>query len=438
MECKSILDWPLDIKLDFLESLDSIASLRSILLTCHIFFDISQTQLWTPIYTKVLERDIGVAGQALVKMRRFKSRRTEVELIEALPTVEDEKPKSRQLHLSELLSVRKPVRFFSHLFFRTRFENRRKKFKIEARPEDILADMKTITESEYARVDEAYYTLWLYKELNYNVELRSLEQVTAMNNWALWEENGSLRVTPDIGILSHVLRVTSTEIIYPYVQHYNRTLSLEELHAIVDVIEALCLYEKHGVASMLITRLGFDGLQKVLESSEEQIQKTISDIYWYPVEAAAQGVTPPNSITQFPSLITDFWRYMEPNYKGDTRRVWKQPGGIYRTTVAPWNQYPPFDITALVWDDERLKSWGYYYPIGMDLGGSKRAYDMTLEDQMCTEDCSILRCTQRNPEDEFSCLGCGFDMAHVPLNKMIDFLNEVLIRSRYRSMGLLE
>ncbi|KAK6510867.1 hypothetical protein TWF506_009961 [Arthrobotrys conoides] len=438
MECKSILDLPLDIKIDLLESLDSVACLRSILLTCHTFFDISQTQLWAPIYTKVLERDVGVAGQALVKMRRFKSTRTEEELIEALPTKEDEKPKSRQIYLSELVSVRQPVRFFSNVFFRTRFENRRRKFRIEARPEDILSDMKTITESEYARVDEAYYTLWLYKELNYNVELRSLEQVTAINNWALWEENGSLRVTPDIGILSHVLRVTSIEIIYPYVQRYNRTLSLEELNAVVDVVDAICLYEKHGIASMLITQLGFDGLKKLLESSEEQIQEIISNIYWYPAEAALLGVTPPNSITQFPSLITDFWRYMEPTYKGDTRRVWKHPGGIYRTRVAPWNQYPPFDITALVWDDERLESWGYYHPIGMDLGGSKRAYDMTLEDQICTEDCSILGCAQWDPEDEFSCLGCGFDTARAPLNTMIDFLNEVLIRSRYRSMGLLE
>ncbi|RVD83438.1 uncharacterized protein DFL_007824 [Arthrobotrys flagrans] len=230
--------------------------------------------------------------------------------------------------------------------------------------------MKTVTQSEYARVDEAYYTLWLYKELNDNVELRSLEQVTAVNNWALWDDNGSLRVTPDVGVLSHVLRVTSTEIIYPYVQKYSKTLTLEELHTIVEVIEALCLYEKHGITSMLITRLGFDGLQKMLESSEEQIQETISNTYWYLLEAALQGVTPPNSITQFPSLITDFWRCMEPTYQGDTRRVWKHPGGVYRTRVAPWNQYPPFDMTALVWDDDRLESWGYFYPIGTDFGGS--------------------------------------------------------------------
>ncbi|KAK6529736.1 hypothetical protein TWF281_008898 [Arthrobotrys megalospora] len=368
-------------------------------------------------------------------MRRFKASRSEEELIEALPTAEDEKPKSPQDYLSELLSVRRPVRFFTRLFFRTRFVNRRAKPHVDQ--VDILADMETITQSEYARVDEAYYTLWLYKELNYDVELRSLEQVTAINNWAFWDEDGSFRVVPDVGILSHVLRVTSTGIIYPHVRKYGKTLSLEDLSSIAAVVEALCLYEKHGVTSMLITQLGFDGLQRVLESSEEQIQEAISKTYWYPVQVAQRGAVPPNSITQFPSVITDFWRYMESSYKGDMRRAWKQPGGKYRAKVAPWNQCPPFDITALVWDDDRLESWGYFYPIGVDSEGDQCAYDMTLENQICTEDYSILGCTQWDPEDEFACLGCGFDLAQVPMSEMTDFLNEVLARSRYRRMELL-
>ncbi|KAK6354278.1 hypothetical protein TWF730_008691 [Orbilia blumenaviensis] len=426
----SLVDLPLDIKLDLLESLDSVASLRSILLTCHIFYDISQTRLWTRIYIKVLENDIGVAGQAVVKMRRFKARRTEVELIEAIPTIDDEKPGSANTYLRDLLSVRRPVRFFTRLFFRTRFENRRgKPFNKQT---DALEEMKTITHSEYARVDEAYYTLWLYKELNYNVELRSLEQVAAVNNWAFWNNDGTPQIVPDVGILSHVLRVTSVGIVYPHVRKYGKTLSLQELHSISEVVEAICLYEKHGIASMLITQFGFDGLQKVLESTPEQIQKIISKIYWVPCEAAHQGITPLNSVTQFPSLITDFWKYIQPTYKGVMRRAWKRPGGKYRTRVAPWNQCSSFDITALVWDDDRLESWGYFYPAEIDSKEYERAYDMTLENQICTEDCSILGCSQWDPEAIFAYLGCGFGLAQVPMVEVIAFVNEVLTRSRHR------
>ncbi|KAK6334793.1 hypothetical protein TWF718_010238 [Orbilia javanica] len=437
MECKSILDLPLDIKIELLTSLSSVVCLRSILLTCRTFFDVSQTQLWDAIYRNVLEKEMGVAGQSLVNMRRFKARRTEAELIEALPTKEDERPESKDTYLSELLSVRQPVRFFSRLFFRTRFQSRREKLEPLVREEDILADMKTVTESEYARVDEAYYTLWLYKELNYSVELRSLDQVATLNNWALRCDDGSLKVIPDVGILSHVLRVTSTEIIYPHVQKYNKTLGLIELHAIGEIVEALCLYEKHGVASILITQLGFDGLQTLLESPEERIQEVISDTYWYPLEATIRGENPPNSITQFSSIITDCWQYMRPGCQCFKRRAWGNPNGIYRENVAPWNQHPPFDITALVWDDDRLRSWGYFYPIGTNSGATEPAYDMALEDQIYTEDCSILECAQADRDEEFSWLGCGFHLAQVPLDEMIYFLNEVLLRSRFRSMGML-
>ncbi|KAK6511392.1 hypothetical protein TWF481_000308 [Arthrobotrys musiformis] len=367
MECKSILDLPLDIKLDFLSSLDSVTCLR-----------------------KVLHREIGIAGRALVRMRRFKANKTEAELIEALPSTEDEKPESPQAYLSELLSVRRPVRFFSRLFFQTRFRNRRVRFQSSIRLEDILEDMETVTDSEYARVDEAYYTIWLYRELNYNVELRSFQHVTAINEWAFWKKDGSLQVVPDLGILSHVLRVTSLEIIYPHVLQYHQTLSQEELETIATVVDALCLYEKHGVASMLITQLGFDGLQEVLEISGERMRETISNIYWNPVRADLAGGSISNSITQFPTLITNFWHFIEPTYQTDIRRVWRYPGGVYRRYVAPWNQYPPFDITALVWDDKRLESWGYVYPMGTK--DSHCEYDMALEEQMCAGDCSVIGC----------------------------------------------
>ncbi|EPS43107.1 hypothetical protein H072_2937 [Dactylellina haptotyla CBS 200.50] len=422
---------PLDLKVEILGSLDSLNSLRSLLLTSHSFFDISQTDLWNGIYARVLYRDIGIVGRTLVNVRRFKAGKTREELRTAIPTPEDEKPTSVRSHLAELLSVRRPIRFFTRQFFRIMFISQAKGAWNSVNLKDINLDaqMKSISTTEYARVEEAYYTLWFFKEANYDIARRSLEQCVALNNWTIWRQNGSLRFSPDVGILGLVLRVTNIGIIYPEIEGVLPTLSQEVKDSIRPVIDAPCLYCKHGLPSILINELGFDGVHKMLVAPQEEISATITKFYTFPLEAASEGFTQSSFITLYARLISSIWLALNREYSGNTRRVFRKPNAKYRTKVAPWNQRYSFDMAALVWDDERLSSWGYFHPVGIDHEEDKYPYDMTLENQMCSEDCDFPNCPRMQDLNEYSVLGCGFSLVAIRPRELPDFLDELLIRS---------
>ncbi|KAF3915836.1 hypothetical protein ABW21_db0209235 [Orbilia brochopaga] len=163
-------DVPLDIKFMILESLDTIDSLRALLFTCRAFYDISQTHLWNSIYKKVLEKDIGVVGRTLVKLLRFKSGKTVQELCSALPTDEDDNHESAAGYLDDLISTRRTVQFFTSLFLGEMFYEQLSGLWGDRMVSltEIEDSMSTISLSEYQRVEKAYYTLWLFVELNYS------------------------------------------------------------------------------------------------------------------------------------------------------------------------------------------------------------------------------------------------------------------------------
>ncbi|KAF3906647.1 hypothetical protein ABW20_dc0109530 [Dactylellina cionopaga] len=191
--------------------------------------------------------------------------------------------------------------------------------------------------------------------------------------------------------------------IYPDIIKVLERLTKDQKDAIEMIVGSPCLYHKYGLPSILIDQLGFDGLYSMLSAPEEERLQTLATFYVYPLLAAATGISEPSSITLFPRMISAIWWLLGKPYEGITRRAWKFDGCIYRAKVAPWNQCNQFDITALVWDEDRLISWGYFPPIDVDWS----------EDS--SNDCWIF--------------GCGYGLVDIPAQGVSDVLGKILARA---------
>ncbi|EWC46292.1 hypothetical protein DRE_04463 [Drechslerella stenobrocha 248] len=366
-------DIALDIKLEILAHINSVGDLRSLMFTCRAFYDISQTYFWEPIYTSVLENELGAVGRNLVKLRRFKASKTNQEMETALPTEADDKPKSIPGYLSELIQTRRTVRFYTcRLFEAMLFDQTDVLTAVTA---DGSRKFRTptaasIRESEYLRVDQAYYIWWLWGELDRIAMVRTTKDSAILMEWALWNKDRSLKFPFDLGVLYTVYRVTNCRIIYPYVKRCAvrelSLMSLEEKRRLYNRSEGLCTFTRETVSTALLRKLGFDGLETLLKGPQGECLDTIRRFYRSPIEPTIGVDVYVGHAILWSETLTAWWEYTLKRNWEITRPLWKESGGIYKWNRAPWNQNDGFDILGVVWDDERLTSWGYKKPVGVD------------------------------------------------------------------------
>ncbi|KAK6334048.1 hypothetical protein TWF696_002552 [Orbilia brochopaga] len=365
-------DVPLDIKLCILESIETVDSLTSLMLTCHAFYDISQTHLWNSILKRTLERDVDPVGRTLVKLLRFKAGKTVEELATALPTKKDDDHETAPGYLDDLMSTRRTVRFFTKLFFEEMFYEQLTGpwGDIEVTKAEIAALMPTISKSEYARVEKAYYILWLFLELNLDGYVQSLGQTTThceiMNKWTIWNEDCSARFEVDLGLLYVVHNITDHRLICRYRDSCRRrmkrrTMTGKERHP-YDICPATPLPVSP------LEYLGFKKFEALLRTPLEErraIVLGLTECNWHHPNIEGQNGWVVNGTRLQYFVLESWWMHMMHSSHMDRRRLWRAPNRIYRPEVLPWHQdedHVYFNLMAMMWDNERLAAWGYFRP----------------------------------------------------------------------------
>ncbi|KAF3924610.1 hypothetical protein AA313_de0201897 [Arthrobotrys entomopaga] len=160
----------------------------------------------------------------------------------------------------------------------------------------------------------------------------------------------------------------------------------------------------------------------MLNAPKEEVLATVTKFYSYPIIAKAEksAFAHPSYVTFFPQLLETLWARAretleKSTYERDTQRIFKCANGEYKKKVAPWNQPAPFDITASIWDDERLASWGYFHGTYPTVEGE--TYRMTISNLVCIEDCDFLDCPGVQATDEKEgTMGCGWSLVSKPLH----------------------
>ncbi|KAJ6263402.1 hypothetical protein Dda_1965 [Drechslerella dactyloides] len=360
-------DIPLDIKLQILESLDTVDGLRSLLFTCHAFYDISQTHLWNRIYRTVLENDIGPVGRTLVKLLRFGAGKTLEEIATILPTKDDDNHESAPGYLDDLISVRQTVRFLTRAFLEEMFyEEMTGPRGCEAVAEsDIAALMLTISPSEYARVEKAYYTLWTFLELH-RVDRRtnpglSPQYHEAMNKWTIWNEDGSARFDTDIGLLHLVQDITGHRLIC----RYRDACRLRMKRLVITKPQPNDCCPDNPIRNGLIENMGFQEIEALLRLSERERREIVLGFTRERHLRRHTGMYGwrEGNFTEQQSILLSWWRHMMHSRYMDRRRLWRKPHGMYIPVYPPWEQIDPdFNLAAIMWDDDRLAAWGYFKP----------------------------------------------------------------------------
>lgn len=104
---------------------------------------------------------------------------------------------------------------------------------------NVTRMMKTLSGDEWARVDRAIYTIWLFSELNYDMPGRSQQHCEAINKWTIADENLNLLISPDLAVLYVVQRII-IRLLRPMVRDYTYYADPDEMEIMPSLAGSLC------------------------------------------------------------------------------------------------------------------------------------------------------------------------------------------------------
>ncbi|KAK6358944.1 hypothetical protein TWF696_000118 [Orbilia brochopaga] len=411
---------PFDLKMLILEHTSSTKDQTSLSRTCKSFYGVTKTQYWDSIrlsaYRKDTINDLTAELHGLWKIRRLKAEKTTQELLdirnefqklEALPDYDSEEISWEKIN--ELVSLRKTIRWFTIHFFKHHLSLQSTSLGRHHEPAPSL--------TELARVDNAFCTLWMWMEASYETHTIQSWDYGVFQLVSGWALVGRYPPGPACTESIHAALRFLQSTLAPMIEKY--AVSLDPARLVQtsqsQPLECPTCYISNGVSSFILINSGLDGARKILESPPYE-QLAISAQHFEATEEIYY--TRRAAITQYmDDVISSCWGASSTCLYLSSRLLWRpqENGTKYYFSFEPW--YHPdetgLDSSAVFWDDERLRRWGYQTPSDIltstaDADFLLREFRSGSRDQACGVCRAEWKCQSRYDKvHEAACLSLG-------------------------------
>ncbi|KAK6534774.1 hypothetical protein TWF281_006075 [Arthrobotrys megalospora] len=429
----SLEELPLDVKIDIIESLDSIYDLEALGLTCTVFRQICRSPLCdttSTLYRRLLvQGEHGTLLRALAVLRAH-GRYNQLQS----PGHADEFPGNSTGDITEyvdkLLSYRKTASWFTNRFFEAMADKYGTIPPNSPSQNPVSGSPKVFTPSraEKERVNTAFLLLWIFAEMtyiyvktngkadppinfdNFNVSVDSDNLLFADRSpnpfgYAIMRSLLSYSgVTGRVGLymvadaaVMYSVALYLSDLTTPMILCHAKTRSRRGMVETRDRLGCAGIYNRKAISNLIFWDLGLDGFRTFLEADEGTQDSVVGTYYGYLRSSKLDNLRGQVKFQMFTCgffcIIDAIWDFMKKNSKNVgtiyIRPLWKKPGLNHSLSAPPWDQADEFDIDAVFCDNERLEGLGYFPPSASahDKGFTRIAFadKMLMEICQCKE-----------------------------------------------------
>ncbi|EPS37658.1 hypothetical protein H072_8678 [Dactylellina haptotyla CBS 200.50] len=384
---------PLDLKVEILESLDSLYDFDNLRLTCRTFYGLSETEIWIAAQRYHYSEDVGTLLRALATLKAYartgkiKTLGSPYPFYPCNPSASIRlNPTTNTEYIKELAAHRKIAQWFTRRFFKFHPQQFGTLEPGISEGENIL--VLNPSRDERMRIERAFLMQWLYAEITYIFIKNKPNDMKTLEKFVPGDTHG-LQVPVNLGVLANVQNFLM-ELVAPMVVRFVGTQPEKDTIALAKVVPCLDLYHRRGIPNIMSWQLGLDGLKDFLESEIEARHAKISELYSHATDYNPTREYEGQYIGHFARVLDGIWEMAGVNpgrANGlQDRPLWKQKDGIYRYNAAPWNQNEGFELAGAFCDNERLESLGFFYPEFVQ-HDPVRWQDKDLEDQLKMRGC---------------------------------------------------
>ncbi|KAK6532996.1 hypothetical protein TWF281_007162 [Arthrobotrys megalospora] len=386
---------PLEIKIEVIESLDSIYDLDALSATCTTFHKIIKDprNIVGVNLGQLLHGDLGEIIRLLFIMRAYgrdgqlppgiQPLEDEDSDSEIRPSEDEESgPKVQSLEeffhmtatdklefLQKLFACRKTIRWFTDQYISAMAD----KFG-ESLP-NATSKILIPSRTEIARLDRALLLVWLVTEM-YHVSSRG-----DPNNAQFFKNcvGGKLfqlliRYTAENFCAMYSVGMFVLGLMTPAVLQYARTLGQQEIAERGDLVECIDNYHKIGIPHLILLKCGLDGYREhLIAEADVSVQNAIIGEYYDSMVELETGEDDHCTPAFINAMDEIFWtgegRYQIKNSIA-LRPLLKESGTGGKNEFPIRNKTKVLDFDAMFCDDHRLEELGY----------SKWVYNYKLED----------------------------------------------------------
>ncbi|KAK6338197.1 hypothetical protein TWF730_002271 [Orbilia blumenaviensis] len=391
----SLENLPLEIKIEIFEALDSVYDLEALRTTCSTFYNILESPHNVgSVYLDLILR--GKVGEVLYTLSVFRTFGRDGRIRPMENEIASMAPTEKSKYLQELYEYRKTARWFSNLFFATRAH------KYGDPIPDSNSKLFVPSRTENMKLDETFLLIWLLAEIAF------MSSKPETDSYKAFEEvvedlisrvvvRCEAEVAADFGVM-YGAGMMILELLTPIVLRYAKTVNPQQVAELGDPVGCLDCYHKTGIPSLILSKRGLNGYQKLL-MADESVQHSVIEEY-YQTELINRSDNFPEfyKTPLFISFLDRVELSDEDQDKAD--KVISSRPLAKRSTVALRNEIPSqdatkvFDIDAMFCDDDRLKSLGYF-SIEDESENWGSEWPSTFEEQLESDPCHCL--------DEWAC-----------------------------------
>ncbi|KAK6337061.1 hypothetical protein TWF718_009847 [Orbilia javanica] len=277
-----LLALPVELVLSIIGNLDSPVDLAAFSQTCRALYQMTEETYWDTIEDQVFcnetLRNPSFELLALADMRHLKASKTKKELRDIDPFT-DGVP--RRQNFSELVELRKTVRWFMGEFFKNRFEIE----GLESPPSN----------AKIIDIENAFCIIWLWIEGSF--DLANRWNFDTIIDWAIADDREEFDRKYKVrqpGGLGHVycFLMQSLTHVGPLLAKNRRNVEAELLAC---SSAQFAQYFRFGIPSILLIEKGINGMKSFLGSSLEDQVKEAAPYF----DHAKNGVRTPRSILYY-------------------------------------------------------------------------------------------------------------------------------------------